>query len=266
MASTTADGTWWKRATVTLDDPSAYPGRDPELHRGREGRRRQHRDQCEREREGHSGHRLGVHDEGSRRRPLAVLPDGNVSKDWAGSNNPVNGSGATVSSSGIENGGHRIDHRQRHHLRPGVIRCQGNCVEGLLLEIWFKTTTTTGGMLIGSGSAKTGSSATVDRHLYMTNSGTLTFGVFAAQTRATISGDKALNDGAWHHAVVSQSADGMKLYVDGELVASDPAVTNAKTDPAYVRIGGDLLTGWPSAPSSNYFKGSLDEPRCIRSR
>lgn len=259
VASTTADGTWWKRATVTLDDPSATPGATQSytvVAKDADGNTATSASVSAKATAGTvSAYTTKVLADG----PSLYYPMGNVSKDWAGSNNPVNGSGATVSSSGIENGG--TGSTTVNGTTNGRVSSDAKAAasKDFSSEIWFKTTTTTGGMLIGSGSAKTGSSATIDRHLYMTNSGTLTFGVSAGQTRATVSGDKALNDGAWHHAVVSQSADGMKLYVDGELVASDPAVTNAKTDPAYVRIGGDLLTGWPSAPSSNYFKGSLDE-------
>jgi hypothetical protein len=51
----------------------------------------------------------------------------------------------------------------------------------------------------------------------------------------------------------------MKLYVDGELVASDSGVTSGQSMTGYVKIGSDTLTGWPSAPTSRYFGGSLDD-------
>jgi hypothetical protein len=40
-------------------------------------------------------------------------------------------------------------------------------------ELWFKTTTTSGGRLIGFGTAQTGNSTGYDRHVYMTNAGKL---------------------------------------------------------------------------------------------
>ena len=46
------------------------------------------------------------------------------------------------------------------------------------LSIWFKTTTTRGGKLIGFGSAQTGVSGVYDRHLYLTNAGKVVFGVY----------------------------------------------------------------------------------------
>ncbi|WP_282848608.1 LamG-like jellyroll fold domain-containing protein [Microbacterium oxydans] len=259
VATATADGTWWKQTTVTLDDPTATPGAT------------QSYTVVAKDRDGNIATSASVNAKATAGtasayskkiladKPSLYYPMGNVSKDWTGSNNPVNGTGAAASSSGIANSG--TGSTTFNGTTNGRVSSDAKAPVSseFSSEIWFQTTTKTGGMLIGSGAAKTGSSASVDRQLYMTNSGTLTFGVSAGQARSTIAGTKALNDGVWHHAVVSQGAAGMKLYVDGELVASDAAVTTAKTDPAYLRIGGDALTGWPSAPSSNYFKGSLDE-------
>ena len=45
-------------------------------------------------------------------------------------------------------------------------------------ELWFKTTTTHGGKLIGFGDQPSGLSSNYDRHVYMENSGQLTFGVW----------------------------------------------------------------------------------------
>ena len=42
-------------------------------------------------------------------------------------------------------------------------------------EIWFKTTSTTGGLLIGFGASATGSSASVDRVVYLTDAGKVAF-------------------------------------------------------------------------------------------
>ena len=45
------------------------------------------------------------------------------------------------------------------------------------MEAWFKTTTTAGGKIIGFGNRSTGNSTSYDRHLYMSNTGRLYFGV-----------------------------------------------------------------------------------------
>lgn len=130
-------------------------------------------------------------------------------------------------------------------------------------EVWFKTTTTTGGKLIGLGSSRTGASVTYDRHIYLTNTGSLVFGVYPGSYK-TIASPSTYRDGTWHQVVASlaPSTDanpGMRLYVDGVLVNTDTTVTTARTNAtAYWRVGYDnLSTSWPSSPTSDYFKGSL---------
>jgi hypothetical protein len=126
------------------------------------------------------------------------------------------------------------------------------------IEGWFRTTTTSGGKIIGFGNYGAGTSTKYDRQLYMTNTGQVVFGVYSGGAR-TISTTKALNDGTWHHAVASLGAQGMALSVDGVLVTRDATVTSALSYPGYWRVGGDNLGGWPTAPTSRFFRGDLDE-------
>jgi PKD repeat protein len=121
------------------------------------------------------------------------------------------------------------------------------------LELWFKTTTTTGGKLIGLGSSKTGGSGNYDRNLYMEDNGRLTFGTWTGQTN-TITTGSSYNDGTWHHVLASQSSDGLKLYVDGSLKGTNPQ-TGAQDMTGYWRVASD--TTWGN--TSPYFSGSLDE-------
>lgn len=120
-------------------------------------------------------------------------------------------------------------------------------------ELWFKTTTTSGGKLIGFGSSQTGQSGNYDRHVYMENDGRLSFGTWTGNTNlATTSA--SYNDGKWHHMVASQSSpDGMKLYVDGKLKATNPQ-TGGDSYMGYWRVAGD--NAWSGDP---FFKGSIDE-------
>lgn len=126
------------------------------------------------------------------------------------------------------------------------------------LETWFKTTSTSGGKLIGFGSSQTGSSSSYDRQLYMNDAGQLYFGVYPGATN-TVNTTESYSDGAWHQAVATLGADGMKLYVDGELKAQRADTTNGQAFEGYWRVGNDTLSGWPSAPSSAAFEGTLDE-------
>ena len=54
-------------------------------------------------------------------------------------------------------------------------------------ELWFKTTTTTGGKLIGFGNSSTGTSSSYDRHVYMRNDGRLVFGAYPGIARTVTS-------------------------------------------------------------------------------
>ena len=136
------------------------------------------------------------------------------------------------------------------------------------MELWFKTTTNTGGKLMGFGNAQTGSSSNYDRHIYMMNDGQLTFGNYNSGTY-TIETPNAYNDGQWHYVVGTEGPSGMTLYVDGQLIG-----TNSNTTPqnytGYWRVGGDNLGGWnldpwgsnsqgTTQPNSYYFQGTIGD-------
>ncbi|MGZ4735392.1 MAG: PKD domain-containing protein [Acidimicrobiia bacterium] len=130
------------------------------------------------------------------------------------------------------------------------------------LEAWINTTTTTGGKIIGFGNSNTGRSDSnnSDRNIYMNNAGQLYFGVRPDMgTRMTVNSPLSYRDGQWHHVVGTLSSDGMKLYVDGNLVASNANVQKAQVYRGFWRVGGDVLTSWPSLPSREAFTGRIDE-------
>lgn len=126
----------------------------------------------------------------------------------------------------------------------------------MTLGLWFKTSTASGGRLIGYSNLQTGNSATRDRHIYMTNTGQLRFGIGA---NITIISPKSYNDNSWHLAIATLDGSGMKLYVDGVLVASSVSSTGL-TYTGYLRVGNDNLTTWTGAPTSNFFNGQVAEP------
>ena len=126
------------------------------------------------------------------------------------------------------------------------------------MSAWFSTTTTRGGKILGLGSATSGNSTTFDRNVYMGNAGRLNFSVNPG-TLTTIQSAASYNDGNWHHVVATQSrTDGMRLFVDGVQVGSNPMAT-AKAMTGFWRIGGDNVNGLTDKPSSNYLAGSVDE-------
>ena len=119
-------------------------------------------------------------------------------------------------------------------------------------ELWFKTTTTRGGKLIGFGTSQIGGSAAA-------TTGTSTCSTTASSSSApgpgrptSIDTERPTTTAQWHHVVATQGSDGMKLYVDGQLVGTN-AQTGAQDYTGYWRVGGDTTWG---GNSSNYFAGT----------
>ncbi|MGV9194813.1 PKD domain-containing protein [Microbacterium sp. MC2] len=183
-----------------------------------------------------------------------------LASDWAGSYEARIGSGVTaMTDSPIsgETGSARFNGTTNGSAGTSTTI---SATPAYSVELWFKSTSGSGGKLIGYGDARTGNSSSYDRHVYLTNSGQIIYGNYpgGVQTVST-PGGRSYADGSWHHVVATQGSGGMALYVDGQLAASNPSVTTAQGYTGYWRVGGDNLNGWPSQPSSSYFTGQIDE-------
>ncbi|BDZ46065.1 LamG-like jellyroll fold domain-containing protein [Naasia aerilata] len=121
------------------------------------------------------------------------------------------------------------------------------------LELWFNTTSTAGGKLIGFGNAATGASSTYDRHIWLDNAGKLNFGVYTGASN-TITSTSAYNDGQWHHVVATLSSGGMLLYADSVRVGANAGVTTGQGNTGYWRVGGDSTWG-----GAQYVTAKIDE-------
>ncbi|MBN1674572.1 MAG: DUF2341 domain-containing protein [Kiritimatiellae bacterium] len=128
------------------------------------------------------------------------------------------------------------------------------------LELWFKTDTTSGGQLIVLGDTKKSASATIGRHIWLDNPGNLYFGVQYG-SQYVLTNANTHNDNAWHYAAARLSSKGQFLFADGSVVASNETVTTANNFTGFWRVGYDKSTGWTPIPSSDYFRGSVDEVR-----
>ncbi|QXG74975.1 PKD domain-containing protein [Modestobacter sp. L9-4] len=122
-------------------------------------------------------------------------------------------------------------------------------------ELWFTSTSTKGGRLMGFGNARTGGSGTYDRAVYLLADGRLRFTTSNGTTR-TADSTARFNDGQWHHVVASMGPAGMVLYADGAKVGSNAGATAAGSYNGYWRLGTDNLGDTASSP---YFTGRLDE-------
>jgi len=137
------------------------------------------------------------------------------------------------------------------------------------IEGWFRTSTSTGGKLIGFGSSQTGMSSNYDRHIYLMNDGQLVFGVYNSAVY-TIETPRVYNDGQWHYVVATfDPGTGMALYVDGKLIGTN-SNTAAQPYTGFWRVGGDNLNGWnldpwgsnsqgTTQPYGYYFSGSIGD-------
>ncbi|HEX3924223.1 MAG TPA: LamG domain-containing protein [Streptosporangiaceae bacterium] len=139
------------------------------------------------------------------------------------------------------------------------------------VEGWFKTTTNTGGKLIGFGSSQTGSSGNYDRQIYMMNDGQLVLGIYNGGAE-TVESPSVYNDGQWHYLVATYnsavtSGPNMAFYLDGQLVGTATS-SSAQSYNGYWRVGGDNLSGWnldpwgsnsqgTTEPNSYYFNGTI---------
>jgi PKD repeat protein len=141
-------------------------------------------------------------------------------------------------------------------LTPGLVVAQQaqNSPKIYSAELWFKTTSTQGGKLIGFGNATSGLSSSYDRHVYMQSNGRLSFGASSGGQQSLVT-PISYNDGQWHHVVATQGSSGMRLWVDSALVGSN-SVSGAASYLGYWRVGGDRTWG---STLSNYIAGTLDE-------
>ncbi|MGV8847822.1 kelch repeat-containing protein [Tessaracoccus sp.] len=130
-------------------------------------------------------------------------------------------------------------------------------------EVWFKTSSTAGGRLMGFGDAQTGTSAKTDRNLYMSTTGKVLFGVATGtNAKTSITSPLSYNDGLWHLATATMNPStgkGMTLYVDGQVVASNTTTLVSFIAAGYWRVGHDTLAGWASAPATYFFSGQMQD-------
>ncbi|WP_052460932.1 PKD domain-containing protein [Microbacterium gorillae] len=258
VATRTVDSTWWSQPTVALTDTTATPG-STQSYTVRV-----------KDKDGNtvtsSAVSVTIASGTTSAYGAAVLSDG-PSDYWRMGTDTVNVAGGPAISYGLltsrvagaisETGSYATSFSgsssSRASTSTSVVGPQTYSTES-----WFKTNTSRGGKIVGFGSSSTGSSSSYDRHVYMTNAGKLIFGAYDGATR-TVTSPASYNDNAWHHVVATQDASGMKLYVDGALVGSDATATVAQSFTGYWRIGGDSIGSWPSAPSSQWFTGAIDD-------
>ena len=184
---------------------------------------------------------------------------GGTAVDWAGWSDISLGTGATRGTAGAITGDtNAATTFDGTNTGFGATQTRIQGPDTFTAEAWFKTTSTSGGKILGFGNSPTGESGSYDRHVYMDNAGRIIYGVYTGNTE-TLQSSAGFNDGQWHQVTVSLGSNGMVLYVDGKRIAKRADVTSGQPYTGVWRIGGDNLNGWPSQPASSYFQGSIDE-------
>lgn len=114
------------------------------------------------------------------------------------------------------------------------------------IEVWFKTTGN--GVLAGHDNNTTSVYTPI---MYITDDGLLHAGFYTANGAVNMTTSTPVNEGNWHHAVLSTTpAVGSTtkatetLFLDGQLVSSITQDLNLASAPR-VTIGTGVATGWP---------------------
>ncbi|MFI0791564.1 LamG-like jellyroll fold domain-containing protein [Micromonospora rubida] len=134
------------------------------------------------------------------------------------------------------------------------------------VELWFKApSTSTGGPLLGYQDAAL--SATSTRGvplLYLGTDGRLRGGFGATGAIAPITSPGPVNNGAWHHVVLSVLGSTQTLYLDGARVGGTTSTTVDHSLLTFNQIGAAYASSpasWPGwgATARRHFSGLIDE-------
>ena len=134
-----------------------------------------------------------------------------------------------------------------------------NPTAGITVECWIRRDTTGGGLFQHIVNKSSSSPFRTDWELYITQTGTVSFRLEGPVSTGSVSVSNYITNRQWHHiaGTFSQSTGLMKLYIDGDSVASSTfnSAINANTDSIYV--GGIADVGF----ASGRFSGQID---CIK--
>ena len=141
-------------------------------------------------------------------------------------------------------------------------------------EVWLRVEPGGRGPLLGHADRDTGDGP-MDRSLYVADDGTLRAVVRADTPRVgagviertnVVSSTARVDDGRWHHAVLTLSTAGQELYLDGERVARNPLVTagDPRDDTSWWTLGRGAPSRLPGL-SQAQLDGDVDEVALYRS-
>jgi HKD family nuclease len=125
------------------------------------------------------------------------------------------------------------------------------------VSAWFRTSSvfTADAIIVNKGGFNT-STSRLNYGVWLTSNGNLRGGFEESTgTDIFVTSPNRYNDGNWHYAVVTYDGSVLRLYVDGQQVASLNTNAMPATDTMPLTIGKN------SSSNSNYFIGDIDEVR-----
>ncbi len=138
------------------------------------------------------------------------------------------------------------------------------------VEMWFKMPAgnTAGGVLFAEEA--TALASPPGNHvpaLYVGTDGKLHGEFYDGTTTGQMVSAAAVNDGKWHHVVLSASATAQAMYLDGAQAGTISKALTA-TVVGYVYVGAGQVASWPAQPTNalGYFPGSIAEVAFYRSQ
>jgi hypothetical protein len=179
---------------------------------------------------------------------LGDARSGSAVKDSVGRSTATAGRGVGAGPAGPivgdSNAAASFDGTKNAHVGSGQLVWRDNSFS---IEAWVQTTSGGGGDIMSFGDSNAGASGTIDRALFMTPAGNVGFGVYP-QSHQVVQSPGSYNDGRWHQVVASLSSAGMRLYVDGAPVASNPAITTGQSFWGYWNVGANAGS-WSGGPN-----------------
>jgi Concanavalin A-like lectin/glucanases superfamily len=123
------------------------------------------------------------------------------------------------------------------------------------IALWFKTSDTTA---VSRCILSKGYSTTSNQHsIYLWSSGELFALMDISGTDREVRSNVAVNDGQWHHVVLTIDRDDtMKMYLDGELISSTDVSMDVSVD---AQDSYDFYLGCTYGHGGQPFPGSIDE-------
>jgi hypothetical protein len=137
------------------------------------------------------------------------------------------------------------------------------------VSVWFKTTTADGVLVSAQGQALSAGGTTGGGYnpvMYVGTDGKLRAEWWNGTAATPITSAAAVNDGLWHHAVLTATGNTQFLDIDGKLQGTLPGAVNLSGEPNLDFGAGYLGGSWPTEPhykqSGNngyldYFNGEL---------